>query len=64
VSSFEEVALATQELARGSGDISAATEKQMSSIAEVVDVSASVEKMVEELRALVARFELESSEQA
>ena len=59
VASFEDVARATEELARGSGEISAATERQKSSIAEVVDVSASVETMVEELRALAARFELE-----
>lgn len=58
VRSFEEVAHATEELAQGSGDISSATERQMGSISEVVDVSASVEKMVSELRSLVARFQI------
>lgn len=58
VSSFQEVALATEELARGSNEISTATEQQNASISEVVAVSASVERMVEELRTLAARFEL------
>ncbi len=58
VRSFQEVAVASQTLAHGSDGISVATERQIESVAEVVDVAASVEKMVEELKGLVAKFEL------
>ena len=56
VRSFQEVAQETQELSWGSGEISVATERQIGSVAEVADVAASVQRMVEELKALVAMF--------
>jgi len=58
VRSFQEVAKASEELAFGSEEISTETERQISSIAEIVNVSVSVERMVEELKGLVAQFKI------
>lgn len=58
VRSFQEVAQAAQELSLGSDDISRATEQQIGSVAEVANVAVSVGRMVEELKVLVAKFEL------
>lgn len=58
VRSFQEVAKASEELANGSEEISTETERQIGSIAEIVNVSISVERMVEELQGLVAKFKI------
>lgn len=58
VRSFQEVAKASEELAFGSEEISTETERQISSVEEIVDVSVSIERMVDDLRSLVAKFEL------
>ncbi len=56
VLSFNEVAAATLGLSQGSGEISAATDKQIDSVKEVASVAESVSSMVDELKDLAVMF--------